>query len=445
MYSGNVAVSKEAPLFGQLAEVWINTKIDIKPSTMAGYRSALKIVLARFETQPVTSIRHIEVATWMKELSDAGYSASHLRQIYNVAHGVLEFAVRDELVRRNAAAGVGLPRGAERAHHYLGYSQIEALAGCIGRFRLVPEGFAALPEWRGRFVCGTDGRPVVCRTKGASGYVVGRWEVGVGGVGAGAGYGAGWQGGYRRPAVRQRMDARVRKLSTLVRLLGYCGLRYGEAAALDASCLDVSRMRLAVRSSVTEVGGRQILGTPKNHQSRSVPVPSFLMEELVRLAGLGGLVGVGVGVGEGVGGVAGSMGDHGERSAALGNRKKYLFSSRNGTPLRASNIRKDFDIAACVIGIPSLHIHDLRHTAASLAVSSGAVVKAVQRMLGHKSAAMTLDVYSDLFDDDLDILRGRMEYGWSAWKESGEVLRGTGGIVVGGDGVDAGSEANGGL
>lgn len=47
-------------------------------------------------------------------------------------------------------------------------------------------------------------------------------------------------------------------------------------------------------------------------------------------------------------------------------------------------------------------IHDLRHTAASLAVSSGANVRAVQRMLGHASAAMTLDTYADLFDDDLD-------------------------------------------
>jgi integrase len=35
-------------------------------------------------------------------------------------------------------------------------------------------------------------------------------------------------------------------------------------------------------------------------------------------------------------------------------------------------------------------------------VSSGANVKAVQSMLGHPSAAMTLDVYADLFDDDLD-------------------------------------------
>ena len=51
---------------------------------------------------------------------------------------------------------------------------------------------------------------------------------------------------------------------------------------------------------------------------------------------------------------------------------------------------------------PRLTPHDLRHTAASLAISAGANVKAVQKMLGHASAAMTLDTYADLFDDDLD-------------------------------------------
>lgn len=35
-------------------------------------------------------------------------------------------------------------------------------------------------------------------------------------------------------------------------------------------------------------------------------------------------------------------------------------------------------------------------------MAAGANVKAVQRMLGHASAAMTLDIYADLFDDDLD-------------------------------------------
>jgi integrase len=53
-------------------------------------------------------------------------------------------------------------------------------------------------------------------------------------------------------------------------------------------------------------------------------------------------------------------------------------------------------------------IHDLRHTTASLAISAGANVKAVQKMLGHASAAMTLDTYADLFDDDLNTVAVRL-------------------------------------
>jgi hypothetical protein len=53
--------------------------------------------------------------------------------------------------------------------------------------------------------------------------------------------------------------------------------------------------------------------------------------------------------------------------------------------------------------------HDLRHTAAGLAVSAGANAKAVQRMLGHAKTSMTLDVYANLFDDDLDVVAGRLD------------------------------------
>jgi ketopantoate hydroxymethyltransferase len=51
----------------------------------------------------------------------------------------------------------------------------------------------------------------------------------------------------------------------------------------------------------------------------------------------------------------------------------------------------------------------LRHTAARLAVAEGANVKAVRRMLGHASAAMTLDAYADLFEDDLDRAADRLD------------------------------------
>ena len=54
------------------------------------------------------------------------------------------------------------------------------------------------------------------------------------------------------------------------------------------------------------------------------------------------------------------------------------------------------------IGRQDIAPHDLQHTAASMAIRAGANVKAVEHMLGHASAAMTLDVYAGLFRDDLD-------------------------------------------
>ena len=165
----------------------------------------------------------------------------------------------------------------------------------------------------------------------------------------------------------------------LVLTLAYCGLRWGELAALRVGRVDLMRRRLTVAESLIEVGGRLTWGTPKSHQIRSVPVSRFLADLLaVELAGKG--------------------------------PEDLVFTTVTGRPLRNLNFRRDsFDRAAVEAGLAGLTPHELRHTAASLAVSSGANVKAVQRMLGHASAAMTLDVYSGLFDDDLDGLAERMD------------------------------------
>jgi integrase len=117
---------------------------------------------------------------------------------------------------------------------------------------------------------------------------------------------------------------------------------------------------------------------PKSHQRRSVPLPAFLLAELQLLT-------------------------RGKSPDDL------IFTAPGGGPLRNSNFRRDvLDPAAVAVGIPGLRPHDLRHTAASLAIAAGANVKAVQRMLGHASAAMTLDVYAGLFSDDLDDVAARL-------------------------------------
>ena len=58
---------------------------------------------------------------------------------------------------------------------------------------------------------------------------------------------------------------------------------------------------------------------------------------------------------------------------------------------------------------PPITPHDLRHTAASLAISAGANPKGVQTMLGHKSAALTLDPYAGPFEDDLNNVAERLD------------------------------------
>ncbi|MGH9041115.1 MAG: tyrosine-type recombinase/integrase [Acidimicrobiia bacterium] len=55
------------------------------------------------------------------------------------------------------------------------------------------------------------------------------------------------------------------------------------------------------------------------------------------------------------------------------------------------------------------HNHDLRHTCASLAIAAGADVKVLQRMLGHASAALTLDRYGHLMPGQAQSVADRLD------------------------------------
>jgi len=121
-------------------------------------------------------------------------------------------------------------------------------------------------------------------------------------------------------------------------------------------------------------------GPTKTHESRTVIVPGFVIEWIAPLID------------------------------GKDDPRDLLFTAPQGGPLRLRNFRRRvFAPAAVEIGKPNLLPHDLRDTAASLAISSGASIKAVQRMLGHASAAMTLDVYGSLFEEDLEALAKRLE------------------------------------
>lgn len=185
--------------------------------------------------------------------------------------------------------------------------------------------------------------------------------------------------------VHEVADAMTRPSdAALTRFLAFTGLRWGEAVAVTVDGLDFNRHIVHVRRTYSEDGGKLITGTPKDHAARWVPFPAGLDTELRAL--ISGRPGASDVFQTPAGGVL--------RSGNWTSRVLRPAVVAVNTPAEGEDVRADL--------IPTgLRIHDLRHTAASIAIRAGANVKALQRMLGHESATMTLDVYAGLWDDDL--------------------------------------------
>jgi integrase len=159
---------------------------------------------------------------------------------------------------------------------------------------------------------------------------------------------------------------------TLVLVLAYTGIRWGEAIGLRVRDIEFLRRRLSVSENAVQLSVNHAVGPTKGRKARSVPVPAFVLAEL-------------------------SLKCQGKDPGDL------VFAGPDGTYLpRPKSSGGWFAGAVKRAGVQTITPHDLRHTCASLAVSAGVNVLALQRMLGHTSAKVTLDTYADLFDDDLD-------------------------------------------
>jgi len=153
------------------------------------------------------------------------------------------------------------------------------------------------------------------------------------------------------------------------------------SAGLRVELVDTLRRRIRITEAVAEVRGSIIIGTPKTHASRSIVLPGFLAPIL-------------------------------REYLATVRRFGLVFPDAVGGPLRVTNWnRRTLTPSATSVGLipPKLRVHDLRHTAASLMIASGAGVKIVQQQLGHASATLTLDRYAHLFPDELDALSSALD------------------------------------
>ena len=155
------------------------------------------------------------------------------------------------------------------------------------------------------------------------------------------------------------------------------GLRRGEALALRWVDVDLDRRVLRVRRSVTDVGGRLVIGKPKTAGSAAgVGLSDRVVAALVRQR---------------------------ERQVfeALEWADGYsdsglVFTREDGTMLRPEHVLHRFHELSAAAGLPLVRLHDLRHLAATLMISAGVPLALVSKTLRHSQVGITVNLYGHL-------------------------------------------------
>ncbi len=172
----------------------------------------------------------------------------------------------------------------------------------------------------------------------------------------------------------------------LVNTLILTGLRRGELVGLQWADLDAKAMLLHIRRNVTidtahkeetDPEKKIHIGVTKGKTIRKVPISKYLLDLLVALKQ--------------------------EQEAKYGASllpNAFIFCRTENAylPIYPTEPTRQMSKFIKRHGLPSISPHDLRHTAATLAIESGSSVKEIQALLGHKDAATTLKFYAGISD-----------------------------------------------
>ncbi len=150
-------------------------------------------------------------------------------------------------------------------------------------------------------------------------------------------------------------------------LLATTGMRRGEALGLRWCDVDLEAGHAAVRQSLVDVRGTVQISTPKTNRSRRVVALDQRTLHVLR--------------------------DLRTRAGELDPRGS-MFASCFAGEMTPNAVTKRFRRLIDAAGQPSIRLHDLRHTHATLALQAGVHPKIVSDRLGHSTVSLTLDVYS---------------------------------------------------
>ena len=163
----------------------------------------------------------------------------------------------------------------------------------------------------------------------------------------------------------------------LFRLTALTGLRRGEACGLRWADVDLAAAELTVVQQIVQLGWQTAITVLKSDTAERVI--ALDADTATRLR------------------------QHQTRQQAqrmtLGprpNASGLVFTAPDEAPLHPAGVSRQFRLLARAAGLPPIRLHDLRHGAATHALSAGVDIKVVQDMLGHSSSTLTRDTYTSV-------------------------------------------------
>jgi integrase len=177
-------------------------------------------------------------------------------------------------------------------------------------------------------------------------------------------------------AIAEHIPSRYR---ALVLVAAFGGLRWGEVVGLRRKRVDLERGTVTVAEQLLEVNGAFSVGPPKSAAGRrTVSLPAMVVDALAE-----------------------HLRHHTAKSP-----EAFVFLSSQGKHLRRSNFnRRVWQPATRAAGIEGLRVHDLRHTAGTLATAAGGSLREVMDRLGHSTTVAAVRYQHVMAERDAAIAR----------------------------------------
>ena len=189
----------------------------------------------------------------------------------------------------------------------------------------------------------------------------------------------GWKAlnGCNDADLRQSMAETLAKLpldslKVAFNLAFWTGMRRGEICGLQWCNIDLEGRVIWVRNAIGADDAGKYVKPPKSNRPRDIVIPTPLLDLLYEWK---------------------------RAVCATAQPQNYVVCDSDGMYLNPDYITHQFTSLARFMGWQGsagkrMTLHDLRHTVATALIADGADVKTVQSVMGHSSAAITLDMYA---------------------------------------------------